>query len=217
MSYNETLRNLELISEEIHKMRDEKYKLLNELNFNSNINLESRTNNMPNGRNCKDKEHVDYMFSSKESTSESDVNSEFLFPSNCNSENEDSKYTDDNNIENEKWTEILLSDPYMEPTENQSISNENLTNFNSELNEENEKLNVISCNENPTKYSESLTNWITKSNLKNKERRQSLDILYDVGDRFKDAFTQGIQKVNKTLERRNSESEASMEFFAFNR
>ncbi|XP_053692736.1 SH3 domain-binding protein 5 [Sabethes cyaneus] len=38
-------------------------------------------------------------------------------------------------------------------------------------------------------------------------RRQSLDIIIDTGDRMKDAFTQGIQRIGRTLERRNSESE----------
>ncbi|XP_058443654.1 uncharacterized protein LOC131425629 isoform X1 [Malaya genurostris] len=38
-------------------------------------------------------------------------------------------------------------------------------------------------------------------------RRQSLDIIIDTGDRVKDAFTQGIQRIGRTLERRNSESE----------
>ncbi|XP_055523436.1 uncharacterized protein LOC129717508 isoform X2 [Wyeomyia smithii] len=38
-------------------------------------------------------------------------------------------------------------------------------------------------------------------------RRQSLDIIIDTGDRVKDAFTQGIQRIGRSLERRNSESE----------
>ncbi|XP_053678177.1 uncharacterized protein LOC128728573 [Anopheles nili] len=54
-------------------------------------------------------------------------------------------------------------------------------------------------------------------------RRQSLDIIIDTGDRVKDAFTQGIQRIGKTLERRNSESEVAREesvgsdFFLFQR
>lgn len=38
-------------------------------------------------------------------------------------------------------------------------------------------------------------------------RRQSLDIIIDTSDRVKDAFTQGIQRIGRSLERRNSESE----------
>ncbi|ETN67768.1 hypothetical protein AND_000409 [Anopheles darlingi] len=56
-------------------------------------------------------------------------------------------------------------------------------------------------------------------------RRQSLDIIIDTGDRVKDAFTQGIQRIGKSLERRNSESEATgddaasvgSDFFLFQR
>ncbi|XP_058063216.1 uncharacterized protein LOC131213234 isoform X1 [Anopheles bellator] len=54
-------------------------------------------------------------------------------------------------------------------------------------------------------------------------RRQSLDIIIDTGDRVKDAFTQGIQRIGKTLERRNSESEVpgdetvGSDFFLFQR
>ncbi|XP_062538666.1 uncharacterized protein LOC134206936 isoform X2 [Armigeres subalbatus] len=40
-------------------------------------------------------------------------------------------------------------------------------------------------------------------------RRQSLDIIIDTGDRVKDAFTQGIQRIGRSLERRNSESEVA--------
>ncbi|XP_049289221.1 uncharacterized protein LOC125767027 isoform X2 [Anopheles funestus] len=54
-------------------------------------------------------------------------------------------------------------------------------------------------------------------------RRQSLDIIIDTGDRVKDVFAQGIQRIGKTLERRNSESEvardesAGSDFFLFQR
>lgn len=40
-------------------------------------------------------------------------------------------------------------------------------------------------------------------------RRQSLDIISDTSDRVKDAFTQGIQRIGRSLERRNSESEVA--------
>jgi flagellar hook-basal body complex protein FliE len=73
------------------------------------------------------------------------------------------------------------------------------------------------------KKSEGLSNWITKSNVKsNGSRRQSFDMLIgDTGDRVKDVFTQSIQRIGKTLERRNSESEIasteSTDFFSFSR
>lgn len=56
---------------------------------------------------------------------------------------------------------------------------------------------------------EGIAGWITKSNLKQSGRRQSLDILLDAGDRVKDVFATGFQRVGKSLERRNSESEVS--------
>lgn len=63
---------------------------------------------------------------------------------------------------------------------------------------------------NRTPNNEGLAGWITKSNLKQStSRRQSLDILIDASDRVKDAFATGFSRVGKSLERRNSESEAS--------
>lgn len=70
------------------------------------------------------------------------------------------------------------------------------------------------------KDDEHFTNWITKSNAKNSSRRQSLDILIDASDKVKDVFTLSFQKVGKSLERRNSESEVSSDssdFFSFSR
>uniref|UniRef100_A0A182SKW9 Uncharacterized protein n=1 Tax=Anopheles maculatus TaxID=74869 RepID=A0A182SKW9_9DIPT len=61
------------------------------------------------------------------------------------------------------------------------------------------------------------------SNTTTTGRRQSLDIIIDTGDRVKDVFAQGIQRIGKTLERRNSESEvardesAGSDFFLFQR
>lgn len=79
-----------------------------------------------------------------------------------------------------------------------------------------------------TAAAEGLSNWITKTNVKNGSRRQSLDILIDASDRVKDAFATGIFKVGKSLERRNSESEmaasdsggggsGTSDFFSFSR
>lgn len=72
------------------------------------------------------------------------------------------------------------------------------------------------------KDDETLSTWITKSSgLKSSGRRQSLDLLIDASDRVKDVFASGFQKVGKTLERRNSESEMctteSTDFFSFSR
>lgn len=63
------------------------------------------------------------------------------------------------------------------------------------------------------KPAEGLSGWISKSNVKQQSdaagRRQSLDILLDAGDRVKDVFANSFQRVGRTLERRNSESEVS--------
>lgn len=66
-----------------------------------------------------------------------------------------------------------------------------------------------------------ISTWIARSSsLKTSGRRQSLDLLIDASDKVKDVFTFGIQKVGKSLERRNSESEMNNEnsdFFLFSR
>ncbi|XP_002023514.2 uncharacterized protein LOC6598391 isoform X1 [Drosophila persimilis] len=55
---------------------------------------------------------------------------------------------------------------------------------------------------------QSLSQWLSRSNsFKSSGRRQSLDLLIDAGDKVKDAFSYGFQKVGRSLERRNSESE----------
>lgn len=81
---------------------------------------------------------------------------------------------------------------------------------------------ILNLDDNLTvrKDDENFTNWITKSNAKNSSRRQSLDILIDASDKVKDVFTLSFQKVGKSLERRNSESEVSSDstdFFSFSR
>uniref|UniRef100_T1PKN3 Secretin n=1 Tax=Musca domestica TaxID=7370 RepID=T1PKN3_MUSDO len=59
---------------------------------------------------------------------------------------------------------------------------------------------------------QSLSQWLSRSNsLKVGGRRQSLDLLIDASDKVKDVFSFGFQKVGRTLERRNSESEMNNE------
>ncbi|KAH8276088.1 hypothetical protein KR018_006758 [Drosophila ironensis] len=58
----------------------------------------------------------------------------------------------------------------------------------------------------------SLSQWLSRSNsFKSSGRRQSLDLLIDAGDKVKDVFSYGFQKVGRSLERRNSESEMAGE------
>ncbi|KAM8718988.1 hypothetical protein ACLKA7_011654 [Drosophila subpalustris] len=59
---------------------------------------------------------------------------------------------------------------------------------------------------------QSLSQWLSRSNsFKSSGRRQSLDLLIDAGDKVKDVFSYGFQKVGRSLERRNSESEMASE------
>lgn len=59
---------------------------------------------------------------------------------------------------------------------------------------------------------QSLSQWLSRSNsFKSSGRRQSLDLLIDAGDKVKDVFSYGFQKVGRSLERRNSESEMTSE------
>ncbi|XP_017852094.1 SH3 domain-binding protein 5 isoform X2 [Drosophila busckii] len=60
----------------------------------------------------------------------------------------------------------------------------------------------------PMSRKQSLSQWLSRSNsFKSSGRRQSLDLLIDAGDKVKDVFSYGFQKVGRSLERRNSESE----------
>ncbi|KAH8385464.1 hypothetical protein KR093_005087 [Drosophila rubida] len=56
---------------------------------------------------------------------------------------------------------------------------------------------------------QSLSQWLSRSNSfkSSSGRRQSLDLLIDAGDKVKDVFSYGFQRVGRSLERRNSESE----------
>lgn len=67
--------------------------------------------------------------------------------------------------------------------------------------------------EEPMSKKQTLSQWLTRSNnLRLSGRRQSLDLLIDAGDKVKDVFSMGFQKVaGRTLERRNSESEMNTE------
>ncbi|KAH8293370.1 hypothetical protein KR044_011132 [Drosophila immigrans] len=59
---------------------------------------------------------------------------------------------------------------------------------------------------------QSLSQWLSRSNsFKTSGRRQSLDLLIDAGDKVKDVFSYGFQRVGRSLERRNSESEMANE------
>ncbi|KAG4078194.1 hypothetical protein HA402_002246 [Bradysia odoriphaga] len=244
-SYNDALKNLEQISEEIHKMREER-RLSNEMaeNYDANDCIENSTSNFTD-------EYLD--FPSKLSTKSSPIRQKNIekldcphlirdfdsYPQQGSSAELNSPGRSDgtfvSNDDMEQWTEIRLSnsestssgysqhshidDRTTTTTENSSLSS---------VGGGNPKVTcttIFSLDDNNVttggrKDNEHLSNWITRSNAKNSSRRQSLDILIDASDKVKDVFALSFQKVGKSLERRNSESEVSSDssdFFSFSR
>lgn len=130
---------------------------------------------------------------------------------------------DDNDIE--QWTEIRLS--HSESTSssysNQSLLHdhadgaaEDAQSHHSSSSSSDEPKRKVTCTtifqEDQLNRKQSLTQWLSRSNsLKVGGRRQSLDLLIDASDKVKDVFSFGFQKVGRSLERRNSESEMNME------
>ncbi|XP_037047589.1 SH3 domain-binding protein 5 isoform X2 [Bradysia coprophila] len=244
-SYNDALKSLEQISEEIHKMREER-RLSNEMaeNYDANDCIENSTSNFTD-------EYLD--FPSKLSTKSSPIRQKNIekldcphlirdfdsYPQQGSSAELNSPGKSDgtfvSNDDMEQWTEIRLSnsestssgysqhshidDRTTTTTENSSLSS---------VGGGNPKVTcttIFSLDDNNVttggrKDNEHLSNWITRSNAKNSSRRQSLDILIDASDKVKDVFALSFQKVGKSLERRNSESEVSSDssdFFSFSR
>lgn len=128
----------------------------------------------------------------------------------------------------EQWTEIRLSNSestssgYSQHSQPDDRTTPNTESSSSSIGQQSKVtchtiLNITDVSQPATnsdettiKTNEGLSGWITKSNLKQStSRRQSLDILIDAGDRVKDALATGFSRVGKSLERRNSESEAS--------
>lgn len=130
---------------------------------------------------------------------------------------------DDNDIE--QWTEIRLS--HSESTSssysNQSLLHdhndgpaEDAQSHHSSSSSSDEPKRKVTCTtifqEEQISRKQSLTQWLSRSNsLKVGGRRQSLDLLIDASDKVKDVFSFGFQRVGRTLERRNSESEMNSE------
>ncbi|XP_012161136.1 SH3 domain-binding protein 5-like isoform X2 [Ceratitis capitata] len=124
----------------------------------------------------------------------------------------------------EQWTEIRLS--HSESTSssysNQSLLHdqqataEDAQSHHSSSSSSDEPKRKVTCttifHDDQLNKKQSLSQWLSRSNsLKMSGRRQSLDLLIDAGDKVKDVFSFGFQKVGKTLERRNSESEMNAE------
>lgn len=238
MTYNEALKNLERISEEIHKMRKERQAIEMEYGASNSSQIDSND------------EYLD--FPAKLSTKSSPVRQQRFPPLDCphllrdidvrsfgGTSSESNGYqTDDtspikldgmSNLNVDEWTEIRLSNS--ESTSSGYSQNTNgaddQTPVDSDSFSSSEESRKVTCttvfqNEDDgivgKKKSEGITTWISKSSLKNTGRRQSLDLLIDASDKVKDVFAQGFQRVGKTLERRNSESEVNSEshdFFLF--
>ncbi|XP_067639557.1 uncharacterized protein [Eurosta solidaginis] len=133
--------------------------------------------------------------------------------------------TDDNG-DIEQWTEIRLS--HSESTSssysNQSLLHDQLgggggedaQSHHSSSSSSDEPKHKVTCttilHDDQLNKKQSLSQWLSRSNsLKLSGRRQSLDLLIDAGDKMKDVFSFGFQKMGKSLERRNSESEMNAE------
>lgn len=128
----------------------------------------------------------------------------------------------------EQWTEIRLSNSestssgYSQHSQPEDRTTPNTESSSSSIGHQTKVtchtiINIkdvsASAIDNGTKINEGISSWITKSNLKQSaSRRQSLDILFDAGDRVKDVLATGFSRVGRSLERRNSESEASSGF-----
>lgn len=271
MTYNDALKNLEQISEEIHKMREAKRLSCDAQASTVVATVEVPSNSCYNERHSSEINSIDeYLsFPPKLSTKSSPIRQQKIDQLNCphllkdfatyprqGSSTDDSDqmavspnktdivsknkskfvlfevafYKFQTNISSddiEQWTEIRLSNSESTSSgysQHSAFDDRTPPDTSSSSSVSNPKVTctVFHLPDNSTKKKddEGLTNWITKSSLKNSGRRQSLDILIDASDRVKDVFATSFQKVGKTLERRNSESEVNSEssdFFSFSR
>lgn len=269
MTYNEALKNLEQISEEIHRMRQEKCDSYN-LNISFDESNSSPCNNkmtFPNQIDSCD-EYLD--FPPKLSTKSSPVRQKRFDQHDCPhllrdfehrndfliscvsdlaaSKNDDRSASTADSVfspcqdpssssavsnladDIEQWTEIRLSDSSSSGYSHQSVIDDRTPpGSDTSSSEDNRKVtcttvfnvDAIEDAQNKKKSGEGIGTWITRSSsFKSSGRRQSLDILIDASDRVKDVFASSFQKVGRSLERRNSESEVNNdngEFFLFSR
>lgn len=242
MTYNEALKNLEFISEEIHKMRQEKRS--NSIKTKSNSSEEKIIFQQQQPAQIIDTTDEYLDFPPKLTLKSNPIRPQRLSKHDCPHLLKDIQFRDsdfekipsqstsndflcDETDDTEQWTEIRLSSnscstssDYSPNSNDEKSSPDEQGGGNSSSNDEHLKIKcLISDDENGKKDGEGgLTTWITKSNVKSASRRQSLDILVDASDKVKDVFAQGFHKVGRSLERRNSESEANVEgndFFSF--
>jgi SH3-domain binding protein 5 len=264
LSYNEALKNLEQISDEIHRMRQERVacrEMAHSQTDEDDFLGESRANRI-------DTNDEYYNFPPKLTTKSSPIRVKSMNQNECphllreielktatgnymstvptpTNQQPPDPATD----EIEQWTEIRLShsnssssqhSAMVTPTlesDTTSLSSDSFASSDSDRNRPHKIVKVTrkviknsgepgddASTADDKKKSEGLTGWISKSKVQSSNsRRQSFDMLIgDTGDRVKDVFAQGMQRIGKTLERRNSESEiavteSSNDFFSFSR
>ncbi|CAG9820827.1 unnamed protein product [Phaedon cochleariae] len=228
-SYADALRNLERISDEIHLNRRKASSISNSLASTKQRSLDSNVSMLDDAQELidgnKSLPHKIGDLPSPNTTRTDDVEG-YLNPhmsgdvSNASSISPMSNSGKLGVTQSSEWTEINLENsspeddiPYskLEFEVNKSCKSElikqnTLPNFKVD--------NEFSAIKNKMKLDTTITNWISRSSVKNEEvpvngsRRQSLDnLLGPTGERVKEIFSQGIMMLNisSLTERRNSE------------
>jgi hypothetical protein len=216
-TYNDALRNLEEISESIHKSREKQIELEKET---AAATIEHEVLKEPNTS------FNTYLRYQNSMSDENDFEIDYLDTNTDTTELKESSPCD-----TEYWSEIRLSHSSSSSSgysNNHNIIDDKSNANESDSNEDNQKSATKPIeieNKEDKKYS-GISDWISKSSLRSTGRRQSFEMLLDTGDKVKDVFAQSFQRIGiggKSIERRNSESEVtntespSKEFFIFNR
>lgn len=235
MTYNEALKKLEQISEEIHKMRQDRKNYLNKLTELSS----PQEREFPQKINSID-EYYDVPL--KLSTKSSPIHQKSLDSHECPhllQDFEDSLQISSSTQQTssgimsaeeiDQWTEIRLTNSdstssgysHNDDQTNLSVSDSNSSYSDDQI--QRRRFTCVGVLPDESDAKEGLSNWITRSSMKNSGRRQSLEMLIDASDKVKDVFANSFQKVGQKLERRNSESEvqsdnnSGIDFFSFSR
>lgn len=203
-TYNEALRNLEEISESIHKAREEHLSRIHLQTFPTHPPPLQSKHNTPSKTATVEEVPIN---------DSSSINTYLRYENDFEMDNQ--TQTDENG--EELWSEIRLSESNSESSSSYSDTNapgEEDKSPNEDNHATSKPINISG-----------ISDWLTSSSLKSTGRRQSFDnIILDTGDRVKDVFSFSFQKIGigKSLERRNSESEGEfcilikLNFFEFN-
>lgn len=238
MTYNEALKKLEQISEEIHKMRQDRKNYLNilsepssqEREFPQKINsideyydvpINLSTKSSPIHQKSLDSHECPHLFQ--------DFEDSLQISSSTGGGGQQTSSGIMSAEEIDQWTEIRLTNS--DSTSSGYSHNDdhtNLSDSNSSYSDDQIVRRRFTCvgvlhDEPDSSTKEGLSNWLSRTSLKNSGRRQSLEMLIDASDKVKDVFTTSFHKVGQKLERRNSESEmqsdnnSGIDFFSFSR